>query len=239
MRPSALILSSIVDCLQGLAFPFQVSERNQLEQDSFSTVSRRVLSTLYIGLCVCMQIMLRSDVSVQTPGALNAIQSSLLSWLSFSKAAVIALGSDVLLAILVVALVWTAGYVALVGLVGWRFSRQQQQNGTTLKILRSVAMGSSTVLFLPTSSVLIQALTCKEGRWSTDSSVQCWSGAHAAVSSLILILFPVFVGLSLFIAAVFFERDARSQSMSAQVHGTWHARDLLVDGQRAGQYSVS
>ena len=95
------------------------------------------------------------------------------------------------------------------------------QSAFSLKLLRSMAMLSSTILFLPFVSVLLQTFQCTggDGGWSVEPSAPCFGAAHISFTILVAIILPCFILVSVFIAAVFFERDLKSNVANAQVHG--------------------
>lgn len=95
------------------------------------------------------------------------------------------------------------------------------QSALSLNVLRSMAMLSATVLFIPFVSVLLQTFDCEGGHWIVFSSFECVSGVHIVCIVLVSFLIPAFIGLSVFMASVFFERDIQSESINAQVHGRW------------------
>lgn len=98
------------------------------------------------------------------------------------------------------------------------------QGAFSLKLLRSMAMLSSTVLFLPFVSILLQTFQCTNGStemagWKVRPNWACFGAAHITMTVIMAIVLPCFILVSVFIAAVFFERDVRSKFANAQVHG--------------------
>jgi hypothetical protein len=90
----------------------------------------------------------------------------------------------------------------------------------SLKLLRAVAMLSSTVLFLPFVSILFLTFECDaDGEWTVNSQLTCYSGIHIAFVVVVTLLLPYFILLSVLIAGVFFDRNLKSDSVNAQIHG--------------------
>ena len=85
-------------------------------------------------------------------------------------------------------------------------------------MLRAVALLSSTVLFLPFLSVLLQAFQCISGEWAVHS-LPCYRGGHIPILAASSILLPCFILLSVFMSAIFFDRDIRSKIASDQTNG--------------------
>ena len=82
-------------------------------------------------------------------------------------------------------------------------------------------MLSSTILFLPFVSVLLQTFQCTgdDGGWTVEPSSPCFGAVHITLTILVAVMLPCFILVSVFIAAVFFERDLKSNVANAQVHG--------------------
>eukprot|EP01138_Halocafeteria_seosinensis_P012737 gb/GECG01013013.1/.p1 GENE.gb/GECG01013013.1/~~gb/GECG01013013.1/.p1 ORF type:complete len:1765 (+),score=203.56 gb/GECG01013013.1/:1-5295(+) len=159
-------------------------------------------------------------VAEANTSGMHSLLESLLSWLSFTQQAIDKLGQGLWLFIYVVSVLWTGTLVGLVALIGYNFSIGASQSPLSLRILRAMGMLSGTILFLPLLSLLLQTFQCThEGNWVVFDSLQCFEGLHIGVSVAVLILVPLFVGLAIFMGSVFFDRDIRSNVISAQVHG--------------------
>lgn len=97
------------------------------------------------------------------------------------------------------------------------------QSALSLTVLRSMAMLSATVLFIPFVSILQQTFECESGHWIVHSSFQCFSGFHTFCMVLVSLSLPSFIALSIFMTTVFFERDIRSKTINTQIHGKFKA----------------
>ena len=99
-------------------------------------------------------------------------------------------------------------------------SNKSSHSAMSLKLLRAVAMLSSTVLFLPFVSILFLTFECDaDGEWTVNSQLTCYSGIHIAFVVVVTLLLPYFTLLSIFIAGIFFDRNLKSDSVNAQIHG--------------------
>lgn len=99
-------------------------------------------------------------------------------------------------------------------------SNKSSHSAMSLKLLRAVAMLSSTVLFLPFVSILFLTFECDaNAEWIVNSQLTCYSGIHIAFVVVVTLLLPYFILLSVLIAGVFFDRNLKSDSVNAQIHG--------------------
>ncbi len=128
------------------------------------------------------------------------------------------LGSLFYFVVFVLALLFVSGFVAMVAQVGVRFVQNSSQSPFILKTLRNVATISSSVLFIPALGVLFRWMRC-DGLSEFLPDQSCWTGLHAAVAFLVLVLSPVFIALSVFTQTVFIDRNPLSDMLGAKIHG--------------------
>jgi len=128
------------------------------------------------------------------------------------------LGSLFYFVVFVLALLFVSGFVAMVAQVGVRFVQNSSQSPFILKTLRNVATISSSVLFIPALGVLFRWMRC-DGLSEQLPDGSCWTGIHAAIGFLVLLLSPVFIALSVFTQTVFIDRNPLSDMLGAKIHG--------------------
>lgn len=99
-------------------------------------------------------------------------------------------------------------------------SKNTAQSAFSLKLLRSMTILSSTVLFLPFVSFLLQTFQCGDrNRWVLGPGSVCFGLTHIIFITLMAMVLPCFILVSIFIASVFFERDFKENVINAQIHG--------------------
>lgn len=158
-------------------------------------------------------------VASDSSRGVQALLASAGSILSLSEEAMQRIGQGFWIFAYSATLAWTLVFVGLIVLIGYKFSTGGTQSAFSLNALRSMAMLSATVLFIPFVSVLLQTFECDNGEWVLHNSFHCFAGIHIVNIALVSILLPLFIALSVFMATVFFERDIRSEAINAQVHG--------------------
>jgi hypothetical protein len=131
---------------------------------------------------------------------------------------------------LTIAGVWIGVFVLLTVHIAANFIANAPQNETELRALRAIALLSTTTFFLPLTEITFRAFWCSPapGSMWMDSGLGCESGGRVAIAVLLGLMLVVFVGMSLFVAAVFVERDPASDSWAAQSHGRVTVAVLLI-----------
>lgn len=127
---------------------------------------------------------------------------------------------EVFLAVLVIAVIWTSTFVGLAVWVAYSFSSNIPQIDIVLRTLRSMAWLSTTVLFIPISSLLFRALACPPelDTWM-NTGHKCYSPMHVAVIGVVALTLPFFLLLSMFTSASFVDRSMTSRSLDAKRNG--------------------
>ncbi|CAE7937381.1 tmcB, partial [Symbiodinium sp. KB8] len=67
----------------------------------------------------------------------------------------------------------------------------------------------------------------RDGTWA-GTTLRCYEGSHLAWLLVVLVLLPMFACFSLFVAAVFFDRDWRSTSLVSKSHGRSDSAIILT-----------
>ena len=131
------------------------------------------------------------------------------------------------LAQFLVALIWTSVFVGMVFLVGYRFTNDLPQSIASLRVLRGVAMLSTTNAFMPFTSLLFRGLLCPTGSTWHGTSLQCSSGGYATLAMFVFCLLLTFCTLCITVSLVFVNQLLTSRGYNAQVTGKVDATMLL------------
>ena len=124
-------------------------------------------------------------------------------------------------------------------IAAWCFITKAPQSGIVLKGLRSVATLTTTTLFLPFTTVMARALGCPGVEAPAESGSldgfswigtgwQCDAAGPIIIRVFISAVLLVFAVLSVFITAVFIDRNPASASWSAKSHGRVDAVVLVI-----------
>lgn len=155
--------------------------------------------------------MARSGASLGEPLAERGVRRLSVSPLTTPSLRPQVHGAGVFIFVLSIALIWTLILVSLAFSVAYRFSVNAGQNPIVLRVLRSTAWASTTILFLPFSSVLFRALACPAGPSWMGTSLQCYGGGHIAVCAVAIIGLACFLALTAFASASFVNRSMVSE----------------------------
>jgi len=125
------------------------------------------------------------------------------------------------------------------GLTAYNVHFDQPQSGVVLRALRAVSALSTTILFLPLSSVLMRGLSCPTDHdtWM-NTGLECSSGGRVAISIFLALLLVGFALLSVTVSAVYIDRDPASESWAAKTHGRIDALVLVAKLVLAFVYNV-
>lgn len=127
-----------------------------------------------------------------------------------------------------IAVSWTTLFVGLSFWVAWSFSQQRAQSGVVLRLLRSMAWLSTTILFLPFSAVMFRALTCAGTDGWVNTGIECYHSWHLLTVMAVALVLPCFFALASFTAAVFVDRNVKAPSLSSAINGRAEAAMLVV-----------
>lgn len=86
-----------------------------------------------------------------------------------------------------------------------------------LKFLRATG-GLTVVLFVPVVGLLISTFKCKEGKYWSGTPWPCWGPGHFSVVIIVLVLLPAFWLFCIVVSAVFYDRNYRSDNITARAH---------------------
>ena len=114
---------------------------------------------------------------------------------------------------------WTATFTGLAIIVGYRFTQELPQSALMLKVLRSVAMLSTTTLFLPSTSILFRSAYCPAGEVWHGTAIECFGPSYMVILVTIVVLLSIFCTLCLIVAAVFIDQSVTSESWDAKTTG--------------------
>ncbi|KAA0173056.1 hypothetical protein FNF27_05405 [Cafeteria roenbergensis] len=129
-------------------------------------------------------------------------------------------GETVFLVLFAVALLSVTSFVVMAVVVAVTVaSKAAKHSPYLLRTLRATAKLSSTSLFLPWTSMLLQALGCDQGVWWGGAGVECYGPLHISIAVVVLLLLPFFVGASLSVASVYIDRVPTSSQLDARTHG--------------------
>ena len=122
--------------------------------------------------------------------------------------------------VLAVAVAWVFLFLSLAGWVSYAFVEDIPQTPLVLHMLRPAAALSTTVLFLPLTSVLFRSLACPDdyNGWM-DTGWDCGGLQRVLIAVFITTLLIAFCALTLFVAAVYIDRSPTSISWGARVSG--------------------
>jgi len=94
------------------------------------------------------------------------------------------------------ALVWILFVVGCAAWVGWSFANEHFHVIWPLKVLRTTAQISTTVLFIPLSSLMMSVYRCTPNETWPGTNWQCWHGAHVVIVGIVSIVTLAFAILS-------------------------------------------
>jgi len=138
-------------------------------------------------------------------------------------------GSGLFLGLLAAGAIYVASFLGLTILTAYNYHFDLPHSSFVLRILRAVATLSTTILFLPLSSVLIRGLGCTASHsdWM-GTGLECWSPGRIVIAVILAILLIGFALLSLIVTTVYVDRNPVSQSWIAKTNGRIDAFALGV-----------
>lgn len=100
------------------------------------------------------------------------------------------------LAAFFLALAWILSVVGCAAWVGWSFANERFHVLWPLKILRTTAHVSTTVLFIPLTSLMMSVYRCRGGETWPGTDWECWGGEHSTMVTIVSIVTLAFAILS-------------------------------------------
>ncbi|KAA0155001.1 hypothetical protein FNF29_02145 [Cafeteria roenbergensis] len=121
---------------------------------------------------------------------------------------------------------WVLIFISLSVSIAVAFIREKKQSEFALRLFRGVAVLSTTVLFLPVSSLLFRSYSCSAGS-DISGSTDDWLGAGIPCDNVwrmiclgvVAVLLVLFFILAMFVAATFVDRHPGSLRWAAKSHG--------------------
>ncbi|KAA0175508.1 hypothetical protein FNF27_02919 [Cafeteria roenbergensis] len=121
---------------------------------------------------------------------------------------------------------WVLIFISLSVSIAAAFIREKKQSEFALRLFRGVAVLSTTVLFLPVSSLLFRSYSCSAGS-DISGSTDDWLGAGIPCDNVwrmiclgvVAVLLVLFFILAMFVAATFVDRHPGSLRWAAKSHG--------------------
>ncbi|KAA0163000.1 hypothetical protein FNF31_03055 [Cafeteria roenbergensis] len=121
---------------------------------------------------------------------------------------------------------WVLIFISLSVSIAVAFIREKKQSEFALRLFRGVAVLSTTVLFLPVSSLLFRSYSCSAGS-DISGSTDDWLGAgipcdnvwRMVVLGVVAVMLLLFFILAMFVAATFVNRHPGSLRWAAKSHG--------------------
>ncbi|KAA0156292.1 hypothetical protein FNF29_01085 [Cafeteria roenbergensis] len=184
------------------------------------------LQLLTVPITVCLELARR------VPGsAPQTALSELLFGLSVVNPDSIkqVFGETVFIALFALALMSVTAFVVMAIVVAATVaSKTAKHSPYLLRTLRATAKLSSTSLFLPWTSLLLQALGCDGSIWWGGAGVACYGPVHLPLAIFVILLLPFFITASLTVASVYIDRVPTSAQLDARTHGRADVLLLIV-----------
>lgn len=116
---------------------------------------------------------------------------------------------------------WVLMFVSASAYTATSFVTGGVQSPIILRVLSMTASTSTTVAFLPLTTVLARAIGCPETNGSgwLNTGMSCSDALPIVLRCLVAIMLALFAGLALFLASVYVDRAPSSGSWSARTDG--------------------
>lgn len=159
-------------------------------------------------------------------------------WVCARARAAQAYSESTFLTAYIIAMLWAALFVTLVSSATWCSATRKPQAAPVLRTLRLVTRLSTTVLFLPVTSVLMRGLACPSADQWMGTDMSCWQGGHLVLALVQAVLLLVYVALSLFAASILINRDVRRPTLDSKVNARIDVAMLAVKTVLAAVYNL-
>jgi len=148
-------------------------------------------------------------------------------------------GTTAFLILLALGAVYVGLFLGLTAFTAYNFHYELPHSSFIPRILRSVATLSTTILYLPLSSIMLRGLSCptEHDTWM-GTGIECSSAGRIVIAILLAILLIGFAAMSLTVSAVYVDHDPSSASWVAKTHGRLDASILLAKLVLAFVYNV-